>query len=166
MTLALYATIWAALVLLAAGEAALALGRPRHFARGLHLAGAALNLLHAVIAMGLVHGWSHAAAVRATAAQTRRVFGLDWGGGIWANYLFVAIWFMYAWGLRTAADQRGQSPWAWVFRGFVLLMVANGAIVFAAGPRRALGMVIVATLVWSWWRQARRSRSAWKNALV
>ena len=113
--------------------------------------------------MGAVHGWRHDLAVRATAAQTARVFGLDWGGGVWANYLFVGLWFWYAW--RISRD-RTSGAWIWWFRGFVLVMLANGAIVFAAASRRAMGTVIVATLVWSWWRQARRSQSSWKNALV
>ena len=87
-----------------------------------------------------------------------------WGGGVWANYLFVGIWFWYAW--RLARHQSSGHAWTWWFRGFALVMIANGAIVFAAASRRAAGAIIVATLVWSWWRQARRSRSSWKNALV
>jgi hypothetical protein len=164
MTIALFTTIWAALGLLAAGEIALAIGRAPRTAGRLHLAGAVLALAHVVIAMGAVHGWRHDLAVRATAAQTARVFGLDWGGGVWANYLFVGLWFWYAW--RLSRDRTPGHAWVWWFRGFVLVMLANGAIVFAAASRRAAGTVIVATLVWSWWRQARRSQSSWKNALV
>jgi hypothetical protein len=39
--------------------------------------------------------------------------------------------------------------WAW--RVFVLMMVANGAIVFARPAARPFGAMLAAALLWAWW---------------
>lgn len=153
---ALYVTVWLSLAMLAAGEIANAAGRRGALAGRLHLAGALLMIAHLVAAMSVVHHWSHEAAARATAAQTARVFGVDWGGGLWVNYAFIAGWVAYGWRLAIAPD--AASPWRWGFRAWTLIMVANGAIVFAAPDRRTAGAIIMVVLLWSWWRHARRSR--------
>ena len=61
MTIALYATIWIALALLAV--AALT-GNRRAYA-----AGAVLAIVHVLIALGSTYGWDHDLAVRETARQ-------------------------------------------------------------------------------------------------
>jgi hypothetical protein len=40
---------------------------------------------------------------------------------------------------------------------FFFVMILNGAVIFAAGPRRMLGGALVAALVWIW-RPIRRER--------
>ena len=55
-------------------------------------AGFAFYLAHVAAAFQVVHRWSHADAVRATARQTAAVVGLDWGGGVWVNYAFTLLW--------------------------------------------------------------------------
>ena len=153
MTAALYLTIWIALILFAAGESGrgrdgLAAARAwRAFVGGL-----VMCVVHIVIALGYVHGWSHAAAVAATRAQTGGVYGLDWGGGVFVNYLFAAIWAIDAWAWRTAARRGRPSPaaWRWPLRIFYLVILLNAAVIFAAGIRRLLGLAIVAWLLWLW----------------
>jgi hypothetical protein len=140
----MYWTIWTALILFAAGAA----GRRHHaaWARWSWVAGVLLLVIHIGIAMATAHDWSHAAAIAATARATNAVFGLDWGGGVYANYLFLIVW---------AADTalwHARRPRAitWTLRIFYLVMILNAAVIFAAGSRRFLGAAIVGTLLWSW----------------
>src|SRR5947209_7649561 len=49
-------------------------------------------LLHVICAFQYYHDWSHAAAYTATARQTAAVVGWDWGGGLYANYVFTVVW--------------------------------------------------------------------------
>jgi hypothetical protein len=155
---ALYATIWTSLVLFAAGETGRLLARPASWAWPASTAGLLLCVIHVLIALAHTHGWSHDAAIAATAAQTRAVFGLDWGGGIYVNYGFVAAWTIDAWTWR--APRPHQAPrrvWRWVVRAFYAIVVFNAAVVFAAGVRRALGVAIVVWLAWIWTRSRGRA---------
>jgi len=97
---ALYWIVWISLSFFALGEA----GRrsARTWAKPVSIAGLLLLAVHIVMAMGVRHGWSHAAAITATARQTSVVYGLDWGGGVYVNYLFVAVW------LATFVSWRGN----------------------------------------------------------
>jgi hypothetical protein len=160
---ALYWTVWVALLLYVAGEA----GRRRGFGRGsppawawpAFLAGAVFSAIHVMLAMSMAHGWSHDSAVAATAAQTKTVYGLDWGGGVFANYAFVAVWAFDAWRWRARVDRSRTGPDAltWAIRVFFFVMILNGAIIFVAGPRWMLGAALVAALLWIW-RPAGRER--------
>jgi hypothetical protein len=61
-------------------------------ARGAWTAGCGLYVLHVLAAFHFAHGWSHAAAHAHTALQTRLLVGIAWGGGLWLNHLFTAVW--------------------------------------------------------------------------
>jgi len=161
--LALYWTIWIALVLFAAGEAGkrtLAGGRAASWAWPASAIGAAIAVAHVVIAMGARHGWSHDAAVAATARQTSAVYGLDWGGGVFVNYAFVVLWIVELWKWRRAPERSVSLPDAltWLARAFFFVVIVNAGIVFAGGLRRIAGAVIVLSLVASW-RPDKRARS-------
>jgi len=154
--LALYWTIWIALVLFAAGEAgkrALAGGRAASWAWPASAIGGALAVAHVVIAMGARHGWSHDAAVAATARQTSAVYGLDWGGGVFVNYAFVALWVLELglWRLAPASYFSRPRAVTWLARAFFFVVIVNAAFVFAGRLRRIAGAVIVLSLVASWW---------------
>jgi hypothetical protein len=158
-----FATVWVSLLLFAAGE----VGKRRvrgsggmHRAAGFwaaSAAGAALMIVHMLIAMGAVHGWSHRAAIEATAAQTRAVFGLDWGGGVFVNYAFLAVWIaeLGAWRAAPGRYARWSPAIVWPLRAFNLVVIANAAIVFAAGWRRLAGAALTAGLVAIWMRRPR-----------
>jgi hypothetical protein len=142
-------TIWSALF-------AAAIGAWRQSRRAWTLGCAAL-IAHIACAFAFTHDWSHDDAYRETARQTAALTGLDWGGGIYFNYLFAAAWLadVSTWWL--AAEVRARSP-RWLtplWRGFFLFMVFNGAVVFIHGPARWLGLVISIVLAWAWWREAR-----------
>lgn len=86
------AAIWFARA--AAGFYALAIGAilTKRSARGLWTAGLGLYLAHVAFAFTFFYGWSHAVALRETARLTRDLFGVDWGGGLYLNYLFTLVW--------------------------------------------------------------------------
>lgn len=118
-------------------------------------AAAALCILHSALAFHVRHGWSHEAAVRQTAAQTAAVTGLDWGGGVFVNYAFLALWAAdVAWLWTSPASYlRRTAVMNALASAFFLFVIFNGAVVFAAGPARVVGMAATATVVWAWWRR-------------
>jgi hypothetical protein len=87
-------TIWMARACAAAYLAALILilysnsGNARFF----WTTALALYLVHVYCAFQYVYSWSHAVAYRETARQTADLFGLNWGGGLYLNYLFTVVW--------------------------------------------------------------------------
>ncbi len=153
MDLLLIGTIWVALFLFVAGQHP---RRPAWF-----LAGAAACAIHMVIAMWSRYGWSHQAAMRATALQTADVYGLNWGGGIYANYLFVLVWIADAlWRWRAPFDYAARAKWVvWTSRAFYSIVIVNAAVVFATGSRRWIGIALMAWLLAVWLTERRRSMS-------
>jgi hypothetical protein len=156
VTVALYATIWAALACLAlaeAGKRRLARdGRPPQWAWTAFAAGATLAVVHVLIALSARYGWDHEAAVSNTASQAAAVYGVGWRGSIYVSYLFLCVWIAEAWRWRQRPAAVAQLPTAltWTGRAFVLLIIVNGAIVFASPAGRIAGLAIVAALVWAW----------------
>ena len=151
-------TIWLALAGFVVGEA----GKTRHRRTGVEprwawpvsLAGLVACVVHILVAMADRHGWSHQAAVLDTARQTAEVFGVAWGGGVYVNYLFLAMWLADLIRWRTDPRRHLQQPqWArWALRTFYLVIVFNAAVVFAAPDRRLAGLVVTAALLaaWAW----------------
>jgi hypothetical protein len=142
-------TIWGALF-----AAAIGAWRPSRWAWTL---GCAALLAHIACAFAFVHGWSHDDAYRETARQTAALTGLNWGGGVFFNYVFAAAWLadVFAWWLAPAVRARCPRWISLFWHGFFLFMVFNGAVVFISGPARGLGLAICITLAWAWWREAR-----------
>ena len=151
-------TIWLALVLYAMGEA----GRLRMRAdpgleRGAQWAwtlGGFTCLLHVAAAFHYVHGWSHALAYADTARQTEDLLGLNWGGGIYFNYIFTAIWLadIAWWWLAHESFWHRPLVVERSLQLFFLFMVFNAAVVFPTGPVRWLGLAIVIGLLVVWLR--------------
>ena len=145
-------TIWTALLLYAAGEYGRTRLPPASWTRPVSLLGGLVYLGHVAAAFDIHHDWSHAAAYAYTAARTEALLGLDWGGGLWVNYAFTIIWVADGlwWQLRPAQYARRPRVWTVAVRGAFLFMVANGAVIFVSGPRRLLGIGVLAALVWIW----------------
>jgi len=99
-------------------------------------------LLHVAVAFHYVHGWSHAAAVAHTAAVG------GFGGGIWVNHLVTLLWTadVAAWWLAPAWYAQRPARVSWLFHGFLLFVIVNAAIIFAAGTTRWLGVGLCAWL--------------------
>ena len=142
--LAVFGAIAGSLMAWAAGEL-------RH-SRALWTVGALLAAVHSAAAFAVFYEWSHDRAVAATAQQTAAVTGLAWGGGVFFNYAFLAIWLgdaMWWWVSPTSYETRDRAI-DFIVRGFLFFMFLNGAIVFADGGMRVLGTFAVAAVSVSW----------------
>ncbi len=157
------ALAWIAVGALLAGEAGFAIGRrtavePR-WAWPASAAGWLALAVHMLVAMGVHHGWSHAAAIDETKLLTERVYGVAWSGGVYVNYTFLLLWLVMLSRWRVS-DAKALPAWlTWTWRIAVLIVVSNAAIVFAAPSRQAAGALVTAGLVASWWLSARRLRA-------
>lgn len=156
MDAALYSTIWLALALFTLAEAGKRpwshRGTAPAWAWRTWLLGAGLCTLHIALAFAARHDWSHASAVRETARQTAAVYGVNWGGGVYVNYVFLIAWWIEAlWWRRSPADYFGRRPTiTWALRAFYMVIIVNAVVVFASVERRALGAVLVGALAWVW----------------
>ena len=103
----------------------------------------AAMLIHVGIAFDQVHHWSHHAAYEATASQTASVTGLNWGGGVYANYTLLLVWLadvLWWWGNPESYAKRPRSA-TWSIHGFLAFMWFNAAVIFAHGWMRWAGWV-------------------------
>ena len=127
--------------------------------RGLWTAAVFLAIVHAAVAFHVVYGWSHDAAVTATARQTAQQTGVTWGGGLYVNYLFLTLWVADAlWWWRAPASYLARDPRLERARlALFMFMFVNGAIVFAAGVARAVGVIAVGSVCAAWMIGERRS---------
>jgi hypothetical protein len=139
-----------------AGAEVLRLRQPSRdgLARALWVAGALLALVHTAAAFHFVHGWSHARALADTARQTAALVGRDWGGGLYVNYAFLALWSVdAAWWLIRPRSHRARSTRARdAMQAFFVFMFLNGAVIFGRGPARVLGAAAIAVVVVTWYR--------------
>lgn len=119
--------------------------------------GAFLAVIHSAAAFGVFHAWSHEAALVATAQQTAAVTGLDWGGGLYINYAFLVIWTADALWWWTSPDTYETRPAAvsMFVRGFLFFMFVNGAVIFADGWMRVLGIAAIVAVSAAWYRSHR-----------
>ena len=151
-------TIWIALILFVVGEfESRTSPNLRPAARLLFLLGAVLCVVHLLIAMQTVHAWDHRAAVAATAAQTAQVYGVRWGGGVYVNYVFAAVWIADALQrvMSPASAARRSRALVCTLRAFYFVVFVNAAAIFATPGRRWMGMVISVALIVGWLREPR-----------
>ncbi|MFO0970496.1 MAG: hypothetical protein U0793_33545 [Gemmataceae bacterium] len=147
----MYGAAWVALT---AWAAANVLRACRHLpaARLAWTCGALALAGHVLLAFHVVHGWDHDAAFRAVALQTYAKTGLDWGGGLYVNYAFLALWLVDAawwWLARRAYESRPL--WLDACVHFVFLFVfVNATIVFGTARAGLMGAPIcaVGTVAW------------------
>jgi hypothetical protein len=111
--------------------------------------GCVLQVVHIAAALGFYHGWSHAEAYAHTARRTAEMTGCNWGGGLYLNYLFTALWMADAawWQVdRESYENRGAALDAGVL-GFMAFMAVNGVIVFGPPATRIVGIAITFPLL-------------------
>lgn len=150
MNALLYWMIWLSLIAFAAGE----LAKSRHLAGAWSISatGAILLAGHIVLAMAVRHGWSHASALEATAQQTNEMFGLNWAGGVYVNYVFAVVWIAELFVWRQWPEGYASRPdWIrWSLRGFYFVILVSAAVIFASDWRRLMGAALVAVVLASW----------------
>ena len=112
-------------------------------------------IVHFITAFHFYHGWSHAAAYADTARQTREVFGLNWGGGVFINYALLIVWMVdIAWWWRSGLDSYRKRPLTLVaiWHGFLIFIIFNATVVFGDGIVRWIGAGVCLTLILTWVR--------------
>jgi hypothetical protein len=159
MNTILYATIWAAMMLFVAGEAgksSVERGRVPRWTWQASAAGIMLCIVHMAIVMAARYSWNHEEAARSTAAQAASVYGVNWQGSLYVNYLFVLIWLSETvWSAVSPRSYCSRSAAvAWTARLFYLVIIFNAIVVFVRPEARPLGVALVAVLVGSWLRRA------------
>jgi hypothetical protein len=131
-------------------------------ARAIWTVAVALALTHVVLAFQLIYAWSHQAAVEATVRQAAERTGWGWRGGIFVNYMFLALWLVDAGWWWAAPASHGSRPRRLeaVRLAVFLFMFVNGAIVFASGAGRVVGIASVTIVLLAWLVPRRHVRPA------
>jgi len=91
-----------------------------------------LCVIHVLCAFHFRHEWNHEAAIQHTTEMTWQVTGINWGGGLYINYVFLVTWGFSA--IRAAANgslQPGKTLDTF-FHAFAAFMMFNATAVF--GP--------------------------------
>lgn len=150
-------TIWLALGGAALGAIAQFATRTRPkqqaLARWAWTVGGLALLAHVACAYHFYHGWSQDSVYRETARQTAEVFNLYWGGGVYVNYVFMAVWIadVFWWWRGLKAYHQRPRLWVWAWQGFFLFMVFNATVVFKNGALRWLGLAMCIGMALVWW---------------
>jgi hypothetical protein len=107
-----------------------------------------LTVAHVLLAFQSVYAWNHDAAVAATVGQAADRFGLGWTGAIYVNYAFLALWLAdVCWWWAAPASYAARARLLEAGRaGIFLFMFVNGAVIFAAGIGRLVGVVAVTSV--------------------
>lgn len=110
-------------------------------------------LAHIICAYHFYHAWSQSSVYQETARQTAEVFNLNWGGGVYVNYAFIAAWVLDViwWWRGLDIYQRRPRYLVWAWQGFFLFMVFNATVVFKTGLLRWIGVALCVALVGVWW---------------
>jgi hypothetical protein len=114
-----------------------------------------LALLHSAVAFIVFYGGSHAIARDATMRQTAALTGVSFPGGIYVNYVFLAVWSADAawWWLAPRAYEHRARWISAITHGFIFFIMLNGAVIFADGWARVIGVVAIAAVVVGAWHR-------------
>ena len=85
-------------------------------------------VVHVVCAYHFEHHWNQAAALKHTAEMTERVVGIHWAGGLYVNYVFLAVW-----GIDAVRAVWGHKLTTISMHLTAAFMMLNATVVF--GPR-------------------------------
>jgi hypothetical protein len=106
-------------------------------------------LAHNLVAFHFAHNWDHGHAVAATAKGTYDVIGIDWGGGLYVNYLFTLSWIADAvWWIAAPVSHERRAGWLnWVLHGFLAFIIINATMIFHSGFIRWSGVAACVILI-------------------
>lgn len=121
---------------------------PPVLARWLWTGACALLFAHVGFAFHGFHHWSHRAAYAETARQTAELFGIDWGGGLFANYAMLLVWLVdvFGWWHSGPPSLRRPALRTWLAQGFLAFMWFNATVAFGHGSVRWVGLAGFVTL--------------------
>jgi len=104
-------------------------------ARLLWTGGCLAFLIHMMCAFHFFHHWSHADAYEVTARQTAEVTGMDWGGGLYFNYVFALVWVGDAcwWWYNARSYSTRPRAAEWTIQSFLGFMAFNATVIFGRG---------------------------------
>ena len=137
--------------------------RVQSIARWFYTFGWAWFVVHVAVAMHVAYGWSHAAAITATAADVERVTGTADGRGYWVNYAFLVLWLVdVGWWWRAGLDgyRRRSAGLAGSLFAILAFVTFNATVVFPTGPIRWVGALVTVALIGlavRRWAESRRS---------
>jgi hypothetical protein len=140
----------------------------RREARLVWTAGCSVMWLHFAAAFQFYHHWSHLVAYQATARDTEVVLGRPFGGGVYFNYLFAALWTADVLRLWLPRRWSGSSRWpslAWVTHAFLAFIVFNATVVFGEGIVRWAGLAAFVALAMVLLSQRARRQDSQGQAL-
>ena len=122
------------------------------WARAIWTMGLALAVTHVVLAFHFVYAWDHEAAVAATVRQTVEVVGWAWRGGIYVNYMFLTLWLVDTswWWAAPASHASRSTRMENTRRALFTFMFLNGAVVFASGIGRLVGIASLSLVLLAW----------------
>lgn len=134
--------------------------------RRLWAAGALLAIVHATAAFVSFYGGSHETARVETMRQTAALTGFAFSGGIYINYLFLVVWAVDAvwWSATPQSYLRRPSALSFAIRGFIFFIIVNGAVIFADGWARVVGVASVMLVLVSWFLRRSSRRAAFTTA--
>lgn len=121
-------------------------------ARWLWTCGCMLYIVHVACAFGFYHQWSHAVAYRHTAEQTAAATGIRWGGGLYLNYAFTALWLadLALWWRHGIDSPYRSRVYFWMLHSLFAFMMINATVVFGPPvwkPIAVIAAVCMAVLV-------------------
>ncbi len=118
--------------------------------RGLWTLGCCLAWAHLASAFASYHHWSHDAAYAHTARETAAAVGIDWGGGIYFNYLFMLLWTTDAawWWVFPASYRDRSRMYSILLDAYLAFMAFNATVVFGHGIIRYFGIAATVSLAW------------------
>ncbi|WP_237229238.1 hypothetical protein [Rubinisphaera sp. JC750] len=129
--------------------------------RWLWTAGFVLHVLHVLLAFHWIHHWDHNHAYTHTAERTAAVVNWYWGGGLYINYVFTALWGAeVVWSWKRGLD-RLKPAYVIGLHSLVLFLMFNATVVF--GPWWWKYAAVPITLIL--WQLGRRStqRPTWSK---
>jgi hypothetical protein len=155
-------TVWIVLAGYALGAAGSVLARDNMqrlaVARAAWTVGCLALVAHILCAYHYYHDWSQTSAYVETARQTAEVTGMNWGGGLYINYLFVLAWAADAVWWWRGHDRYLRRPRAVgiTLHAFLIFIVFNATVIFKAGTLRWAGLGLCVGLMAVWMRAALR----------
>ncbi len=109
-----------------------------------------LCVIHVICAFHFRHQWNHDKAIQHTADMTERVVGLNWGGGLYINYVFLLCWGCSAIsGLLRRESNLTATHWLTLsLHVFVAFMMFNATAIFGPVWWWIPTLIVVATVIW------------------